>query len=112
MNKNNLVSLIALSLLFLLFLYCIPKNSYIRQQLDSYAQQIAEQQFGSMVLTPEYEEKIVAIAQEMKVTEPFIIRKMNYQALSLFGYYNAFTYFPLLFNCIPIGNQAFFLVLL
>ena len=111
MNKEYFILLIFVSIFGLLFVfYNVRNNGYVRQQLDAYAQRIAEQQFGSMLLAPEHEEKIVALAQEMKVTEPIIIRKMHSRALLLFGYYNAFAYFPLLFNCIPIGNQAFLFI--
>ena len=111
MNKNYFILLIFVVIFGLFFVfYNIRNNGYVRQQLDAYAQRIAERQFGSMLLAPKNEKKIVALAQEMKVTEPIFIRKMNYRALSLFGYYNAFAYFPLLFGCIPIGSQAFLFI--
>lgn len=76
-------------------------NIYKQKNIDYY---------GSHHISAQYEDMIYDIARKMNINESFEIRKMNHQALQLFGYYNAFAYFPQLFNCIPCSNKSFLFV--
>ncbi len=78
--------------------------------LDDYALRVTQDRYGSQSLAPEQEAKIREIADEMNISEPVIIRRMNRETLHAFGYYNAFAYFPQVINCIPISNQPFLFV--
>lgn len=76
--------------------------------LINYGITSTEKQWGADHIDPEHEKQILAIADEMGIKEPFLIRKMNTHALQAFGYYNAFIYFPKLFyQIIPVGNTPF-----
>jgi Zn-dependent protease with chaperone function len=91
----------------ILFAYNSP---FIRKHLDTYAISMVEKQFGSKQLAPVQEAKIVALAEEMGITDKIVIRKMNTSALQTFGYYNAFAYTAQFANFIPISNQPFIFV--
>lgn len=95
--------LILASLLF-------ASRSSIHGYLNSYAIRNAEQAFGSMAVASIHEQKIKHIATQMGIADSIIIRKMNHTALALFGYHNAFAFFPCLLTCIPIGNQPFLFI--
>lgn len=99
-------------ILILALLGCIAyKSTYIRQKLDAYATQVAEERFGSLPLAPEQEKKIASIALEMGITEPITIRKMSTKAIQTFGYYNAFAYFSsTIWNLIPISDKPFLFI--
>jgi Zn-dependent protease with chaperone function len=104
---------LCVSLIFGALALCLVtyyQRDYIGQQLDMYGRAIAEEALGAQHIVPEYEETVRQIATEMGVTEHIIIRKMNQKALLSFGYYNAITYFPTLFFCIPISNTPFLFV--
>lgn len=88
----------------------IVRIDFVQKKIDSYAIHIAEKSFGSKPLAKDVEEKIRAIALEMNIADPIIIRKMNQSALSTYGYCNAMAYFPQLFNIIPISNKAFLFI--
>jgi len=82
----------------------------VRQGLDNYAINTMTDCYGKTNLKPEYEATILAIAHEMGISEPIVIRKMSSIALQKFGYYNAFVAFALLFDVIPYSNQPFMFV--
>jgi len=109
MNEKYFRFLIAVISICVLF-YNIRNIGFVRQYIDAYARHITEQQFGSESLPVEHEDMIRGIAQEMDVCEPIEIRKMNSRALVLFGYYNAFAYFPQLYNYIPFGSKPFLFI--
>jgi len=110
MNKKHFLLPVLASLFGLIFFYTIKDTAFVRQRLDAYAQSIAEEQFGAKLLSQVHQEKIMAIAHEMNMSEPIVIRKMNHKAYSVFGYHNAFVYFPQFLGCIPIGNKPFLFV--
>lgn len=85
-------------------LYYCP---YIARQLHTYALRSTQEQFGDQPVDASQEAFVQTIAQEMGITEPIILRKMNTQTLHLFGYWNACALFPLFGNCIPLSNQPF-----
>jgi Zn-dependent protease with chaperone function len=89
--------------------FCYHKN-YIAHTLDAYGCSSAQEAFGDRLLAPEKEALVQNIAQEMGVSERFIIRKMNRTALLTFGYHNAFAYFPAFLNIIPISNTPFLFI--
>lgn len=82
----------------------------IKRRLDDFAIKSAQDKFGTMSLAQCQEEKIRNIAQEMNITEHFIIRKMNRAALLAYGYCNAFVCFYTFLNFIPINNTPFLFV--
>jgi Zn-dependent protease with chaperone function len=86
------------------------KYDDIRSSLDNYASRKAQEQFGARSLAPEQEEKIASLAREMGITESITIRTMNHAALSLFGYYNAFAYFFVFLDLIPISTKPFLFI--
>ncbi len=88
----------------------VCQSDYLKRQLETYAFGIAGQQLGAALLAPEQEEKVKAIASEMGVSEPIVIRKMNHDALRLFGYCNAISYFPAILGFIPISNKPFLFI--
>jgi Zn-dependent protease with chaperone function len=81
--------------------FIISGSTPVCQQLSSYATRNAEQLFGATPLAPAQEEKIRSIAQEMEITQPFTVKRMNQQALATFGYHNAFAHIPLIWNFFP-----------
>lgn len=83
---------------------------YLEQLLNSYVSKKTAQELGALVLNPSQEEKIKQIAAEMDITESFIIRRMNQSAMAIFGYHNAFAYFPLLLTCIPTNSEPYLFV--
>jgi hypothetical protein len=52
-------------------------HNSIRQYCHDYGVRSTQEWLGNQPLALEHEQKILAIAQEMGVTEPLIIRKMN-----------------------------------
>lgn len=86
------------------------RYDFIQTRLDAYAIATAQDAFGSQSLDAKQEEGIRSIIKEMGIEEPIIIRKMNHTALALFGYHNAFAYFPLFFTCIPASNKPFLFI--
>jgi Zn-dependent protease with chaperone function len=102
----------ALSGVFLITLiFAIYHIPYTVQLLEEYGSWHAQETLGSQSLAPIHEAKIHAIAQEMGITEPIAIRKMNYTALAAFGYHNAFAYCPsMLCGCIPLSNKPFLFI--
>jgi Zn-dependent protease with chaperone function len=85
-------------------------HTHLLHQLRLYVSQRTEQELGAKPLAPAQEAAIKQIAYEMDITIPINIRKMNPKALLTFGYHNAFACFPLLFNCIPVGNTPYLFV--
>lgn len=77
----------------------------VRNYLDNYAVKQVEEFLGSKPLKPEYEAIVVALAQEMGITEHIVIRKMNATAMQMLGYHNAFVIFPKFAGIIPISSQ-------
>lgn len=69
-----------------------------------------EEAYGSATLIPVYEAKILAIAKELGVTEPIVMRKMNTKTLLAFGYYNAFAAFHLLGGFLPLVDTPFLFI--
>lgn len=82
----------------------------VQQYLKAYAHNDMQEQFGSQRLAPEQEEKIKAIAKQMGIEQPIIIRKMNHKALIQFGYYNAIAAFHLFFNFLPLVDTPYLFV--
>lgn len=82
----------------------------IKNRIRSYALSSTEQAFGDKPLAAGQEEKITAIARKMGISQSIIIRRMNRTSLLLFGYHNAFAYFPSLLNIIPLSNQPFLFI--
>ena len=105
MNKKLIIFSIFLGLGIL---FCARNLIFL--YLNDYAIQAAEEQFGSQHLAPAQEEKILSIAHEMGITEPFTIRKMNRFAIAFGGYHNAFAYFPALLHFIPLSNKPFLFI--
>lgn len=91
-------------------LFVISCRHYFSHELESYALTTTQKRFGTLPLALEKEEEIRKIAEEMKVTTPFIIRTMNRDALILYGYHNAFAYFPQFLDFIPISDTAFLFI--
>jgi Zn-dependent protease with chaperone function len=79
---------------------------YFSDAINRYAIRITEETWGGKKLAPEYEKKIIVIAGKLNAPIP-LIRKMNHVALQVFGYHNAFAYFPCILCAIPLGNQPF-----
>ncbi len=77
----------------------------VRNYLDNYGVKQVEEFLGSKPLKPEYEAMVVALAQEMGITEHIVIRKMNATAMQMLGYHNAFVIFPTVVSIVPISNQ-------
>ncbi|MFA6066761.1 MAG: M48 family metalloprotease [Candidatus Babeliaceae bacterium] len=109
-KASNIKYIAPIFIIVALFLSLIAKNNFIQEKIDTYAIRNAEKSFGSQPVAQNLEEKIRAIAREMGVTEPIIIRKMSQTALSVYGYCNAFAYFPSFFNIIPISNKIFLFI--
>ena len=95
----------ALCSLILVFSFSFYFRDSLERSLDDYAIKKAEQQFGTSALAPKQEDKIRRIAEEMNITDRFVVRKMNRTALLTFGYHNAFVYFFNFLNCIPLNNS-------
>ena len=97
---------------FLLFLGVLAfcNRAYIAQHIEAYVSKNTQETFGNLSLEPNQEQIIKKIAHEMGIDIPFFIRKMNYKALSIFGYHNAFTYFPLLFAFIPVATTPYLFI--
>jgi Zn-dependent protease with chaperone function len=78
--------------------------------IKQYAQSSIETTYGSARISPIYEAKITALAKEMGIETPIIMRKMNTTTLVLFGYYNAFAIFPQIGNVLPLVNTPFLFI--
>lgn len=99
---------VPIALVALIFGYLmLMKISSVKQRIDHYAINQMQTTFGSALLEPQFEAKILKIAQEMGINEPIVIRKMNMQALQRFGYANAFACWAQLLGFIPFSNQPF-----
>ncbi len=105
-RTNTILLLFTLSLMLGAFYF----KSYLAQYVYDYAIKQAQQRFGTQALSAEREEKIRLIAQEMKIDQEFIIRKMNRTALLQFGYCNAFVYFYNFLNFLPLCSTPFLFV--
>lgn len=75
--------------------------------LAPHAEKGLEESMGSTLLDQKYEEEIRSIAKEVGLTTPFNIRRMNRQALLIFGYHNAFVQYAT-FIGIPVGVPYLF----
>lgn len=95
---------------FIIALLFVGLRHYISQAIENYAQTTAQQTFGNLALSPEKEATIRALAEEMEITTPFMVRRMNRTSLLTYGYHNAFVCFPQLFCCIPISNTPFLFI--
>lgn len=104
--KNSIYVSIILTILVVIYLMAFKIPS-IKQRIDNYAISKMEAKFGSALLVPAQEAKILATAQEMGIAEPIVIRKMNTWALQKFGYHNAFACWADLWELIPFSNQPF-----
>lgn len=82
----------------------------ITQSIQSFAIKEAQKKFGDKSISPEREQEIRSIAQEMNIDKEFLIRKMNREALLKFGYCNAFVYFYTFLNCIPMCSTPFLFI--
>jgi len=82
----------------------------IRSYIDAYAISRAQQMFGSMPLAQEQEQLIKSIAVQMGAPDNIIMRRMNVSALRVFGYHNAFSYFPQVGGVLPISTIPFLFV--
>lgn len=91
-------------------IYCLCTLPIVKNYLSSHAQKTMEQMYGSVPLSPIYEAKIRAVATELGVEDPIIMRKMNSSALMAFGYHNAFAAFPLFGNILPLVDTPFLFV--
>lgn len=78
--------------------------------LAQYAQKAIGEQFGASPIAPVYEEKIKALAQQMNIKQPIIIRKMNAQAMQVFGYHNLFVIFHRFMYLFPLVDTPFLFV--
>lgn len=101
--------LYTLAIIFVLFaVFQVPS---FRCYVDSYAVKATEKRFGRHRLSVEKESMIRELASEMGIGLDIKIRKMNASALQLFGYYNAFAYYPHAFlDLFPISRQPFLYV--
>jgi Zn-dependent protease with chaperone function len=106
---KNIIKCILSGILLFIFVALVCWKQ-ISERIYSYSINQAQQKYGNVPLSPEYEKMIRSIAQEMAIEQEFIIRKMNYKALREFGYNNAFVFFYTFFNCIPLCNTPFLFV--
>ena len=106
------------SKLALIFIGCILafvilligfNRDYISEYIERYTQSEVYQ-FGKEPINPSYEAQIREIAREVGIKDPFIIYKMNQPTLVRMGYYNAFVYFPMLLNFIPLTNIPYLFI--
>ncbi len=110
MSPKLKLSLCILVLILISGTALLVANNRASQWLKSYVAKATEQELGSLPLNQEQEEKIKSIAQEVGITEPIIIRKMNQKAMAALGYHNAFAYFPLLFTFIPTNSDPYLFI--
>lgn len=80
---------------------------YLSTYIARSAIMTAEESLGNRALSPEKEAYIRAIAQEMQISAPFVIRAMNPAALKVFSYHNAFVSFPKFALIVPTAAPAF-----
>lgn len=106
-HMNKPIRLLMITLLSIFLLSLLITNGYINKKINDYAITSTEKMFGHARLQPNQEKFITTLAAEMGITKPFLIRKGNTGALQSHGYYNAFVYFPALFNIIPISSTPF-----
>lgn len=106
----NTIKILSISSIILVGAYGISTLPPIQRYLASYAQKSMEEGYGSAPLTPAYEAKIMAIAKELGVTEPIVMRKMNTKTLVAFGYYNAFAAFYLFGGFLPVIDTPFLFI--
>ncbi|MCK4265082.1 M48 family metalloprotease [Candidatus Babeliales bacterium] len=101
--SKKIIFILVLSIFSLIAL----RRVYLSESLASYISKAVEQELGTLRLSETQEQEVRAIAKEMGISEPIVIRKMNTRALVRFGYHNAFASFFLLFNFIPMKIKPF-----
>lgn len=94
----------------ILALFSIANTSFAYAYLSNCAHQWIETAYGAQPLNPIYEAKVRAIAQEMNITTPFTIRKMNAIALRTVGYFNAFAMFHLFGAILPLVDTPYLFI--
>lgn len=82
----------------------------LMEPLQTYVSNYLQEEYGDTPLAPGQEANIKHIAQEMGISQPFIIRKMSTKALLTWGYHNALALFPVLFNFLPISSTPFLFI--
>lgn len=85
-------------------IFAFHHRSYLLKKLDAYACELAQETLGAQPVAPVQEAMISAIAHQMGITRPIMIRKMNHTALMAYGYCNAIAYFPKWLLFIPISK--------
>lgn len=116
-NHNRLliikIAQISAITLFLCTIYAgifiiIPKIIFFNHPKEKMIQEF-EQKMGNTNLNKKNEKFINSIAQELNISEPFIIRKMNVYAIKKYGYYNACVAFPTYLNY-PISTTPYLFI--
>lgn len=107
MNKTAIFSLLLILVIGIFYLSTLPP---IKRYLATYAQKSMEEVYGSAPLSSAHEAQVQAIAAELGITEPIIMRKMNTNALMTFGYHNAFAAFHLVGGLLPVVDTPFLFI--
>ena len=91
MNKYTIISISSFFSLFFLGIYFYgPISTYLQEQ----ALENLYTELGNLPIDNKLKEKIDLLAQEIGVTSPLIVNKMNCNATQLLGYHNCFITYP------------------
>lgn len=91
-------------------LYAISTLPLVQRYLVPYAHKSIEVLYGSISLAPAYESKVMEIAKELGMDEPIVMRKMNTNALRVFGYYNAVVVTHAFWDMLPLVDTTFLFI--
>jgi Zn-dependent protease with chaperone function len=106
---QKLIKILMLSPIFYLLVVLIA-NCEVGLKLIEKTNLISnfEDSYGRVNLSDKYVNEIRSVMSKMNFDMPVNLKKMNSQALRIFGYYNAMAGYPMLFKIIPLNKPYIF----